>query len=130
MKRRRLIAYNKKMEEMRRIKEMEMIEKSKEIEESVFAIQEFENIKEEELLLTPPELIGDEKVIEPIVIIEEIDERVICINYDVVYKDNKEASELTGVSASAIKRCCNGEIKTAGKDEDGNKLVWKYVRDM
>lgn len=115
MKRRRMIMYNKKMEEMKNIKEMKKIEELKEVEESPFAIQEFEE---------------EEKVVEPIVIKEEIDERVICINYDIIYKDNKEASELTGVNAGAIKRCCEGETKSAGKDEDGKKLVWKYVRDM
>ena len=96
---------------------------------------------EEEIILTPPEIICEEVeeeileeeiVIEPIVILEEVeeDERVICINTNIIYKNNKEASTLTGVSSGAIKRCCNGDTKSAGKDEEGNKLVWKYVKDL
>ena len=64
-----------------------------------------------------------------IVILEE-DERVICVNTNEIYENNKVASEMTGVSAGAIKRCCNGDTKSAGKDEEGNKLVWKYVKDL
>ena len=88
----------------------------------------------------------EEKVVEPIVIKEieekfdymeaendfkeEVDERVICINTEVIYEDYKDASEKTGVNMGAIKRCCDGSTKSAGKDEEGNKLVWKYVRDI
>ena len=90
---------------------------------------------EEDVILTPPEIIYEEDVaeeeiiIEPIVILEE-DERVICVNTNEIYENNKVASEMTGVSAGAIKRCCNGDTKSAGKDEEGNKLVWKYVKDL
>ena len=79
-----------------------------------------------------------EKTVEPIVIefveelekVEVIDERVICLNTEVIYDDYKHASKETGVSMGAIKRCCDGATKSAGKDEEGNKLVWKYVRDV
>ena len=79
-----------------------------------------------------------EKTVEPIVIefveelekVEVIDERVICLNTEVIYDDYKHASKETGVSMGAIKRCCDGATKSAGKDEEGNKLVWKYVRDI
>lgn len=64
-------------------------------------------------------------------ILEEItEETVICENDKSIYKDNKEASELTSVNQSSIKRCCNGDVKSAGKDKDGNKLVWKYLNDF
>ena len=79
-----------------------------------------------------------EKTVEPIVIefveelekVEVIDERVICLNTEVIYDDYKHASKETGVSMGAIKRCCDGATKSAGKNEEGNKLVWKYVRDV
>ena len=79
-----------------------------------------------------------EKTVEPIVIefveelekVEVIDERVICLNTEVIYDDYKHASKETGVSMGAIKRCCDGATKSAGKDEEGNKLVWKYIRDI
>lgn len=82
------------------------------------------------------EIIDEEKVEEKIE--EEVNkeeqkdlsEAVICLNTNEIYADNKEASEKTGVNAGSIKRCCNGDIKSAGKDKDGNKLVWKYLRDL
>ena len=61
---------------------------------------------------------------------EVLDERVICLNTNEIFADNKEAGEKMDVSAGSIKRCCNGDTKSAGKDKDGNKLVWKYVRDL
>ncbi len=93
---------------------------------------------EEEVILTPPEIIYEETeevLIEPIVIKEtdfenEEDERIICINTNVIYENNKIAGEQTGISSGAIKRCCNEDTKSAGKDEEGNKLVWKYVKDL
>ena len=77
----------------------------------------------------------EEVLIEPIVIKEtdfenEEDERIICINTNVIYENNKIAGEQTGISSGAIKRCCNEDTKSAGKDEEGNKLVWKYVKDL
>lgn len=92
---------------------------------------------------TPPIFIEEEVIVEPIVIIEDLeekdefddveqieDERVICINTNVIYKNNKEAGMLTGINSGAIKRCCNGDTKSAGKDEEGNKLKWKYLKDL
>ena len=94
-----------------------------------------EALKNIQPLLTKEEI---EKTVEPIVIefveelekVEVIDERVICLNTEVIYDDYKHASKETGVSMGAIKRCCDGATKSAGKDEEGNKLVWKYVRDI
>lgn len=63
-------------------------------------------------------------------IIDITEETVICENTLEIYSDNKEASKETGVSASGIKKCCNGNSKSAGKDENGNKLTWKYCKDV
>ena len=82
-----------------------------------------------------------EKIIEPIVILDDVlekdiaeelreDERVICLNTGVIYDDYKHASKESGINAGAIKRCCNSTTKSAGKDEEGNKLVWKYFKDV
>ena len=38
-----------------------------------------------------------------------------------------EAERQTGVNYSHISECCRGKRKSAGKDENGNKLVWKYL---
>ncbi len=97
-------------------------------------------IEEEEVIevIEPTELINvSECVIEVVneeevskVEEEDLSEAVVCLNTNEIYADNKEASEKTGVGAGSIKRCCNGDIKSAGKDKDGNKLVWKYLRDL
>ena len=94
-----------------------------------------EALKNVQPLLTEEEI---EKTVEPIVIefveelekVEAIDERVICLNTEVIYDDYKHASKETGISMGAIKRCCDGATKSAGKDEEGNKLVWKYIKDV
>ena len=94
-----------------------------------------EALKNVQPLLTEEEV---EKTVEPIVIefveelekVEVIDERVICLNTEVIYDDYKHASKETGINMGAIKRCCEGATKSAGKDEEGNKLVWKYIRDV
>ncbi len=102
--------------------------------------EEIKEVAEEEI----KEVIIEEILIEPMIyeiktpdymeyemdFRKEEDERVICINTNIEYENNKIASELTGVHSGAIKRCCNGDTKSAGKDEEGNKLVWKYVKDL
>ena len=106
--------------------------KMKEVKKSPFVIEEFEKIAEQEEIKTPPSFIEEEKVIEPIVILEpkEVDERVICVNTNVIYDNIEKASEEMGVSANLIKKCCEGTYKTGGKDAEGNKLVWKFIRDL
>ena len=107
--------------------------KMKEVKESPFRIEEFEKIAEQEEIKTPPSFMEEEeRVIEPIVILEpkEVDERVICVNTDVIYDNIEKASEEMGVSANLIKKCCEGTYKTGGKDAEGNKLVWKFIRDL
>lgn len=34
------------------------------------------------------------------------------------------------ICKSNIIKCCKGEIKSAGKDENGNKIYWKYLKDI
>ena len=106
--------------------------KMKEVKKSPFKIEEFEKMAEQEEIKTPPSFIEEEKVIEPIVILEpkEVDERVICVNTNVIYDNIEKASEEMGVSANLIKKCCEGTYKTGGKDAEGNKLVWKFIRDL
>lgn len=55
---------------------------------------------------------------------------IVCENTMEIYKDNKDASYKMGVNATSIKKCCNGSSKSAGKDDDGNKLIWYYVKDL
>lgn len=46
---------------------------------------------------------------------------VICIETNIIYRGQKEASRKTGVDQSSIWKCCNGKAKTAGG------YHWEYV---
>lgn len=52
---------------------------------------------------------------------------VICLNTKEIYESVNAAKRATG--AEHIEDCCNGTLKTAGKDKDGNALIWKYLKD-
>lgn len=51
---------------------------------------------------------------------------VICVTTGVVYESQGLASKATGIQQSDISKCCNGVIKSAGKSETGERLVWQY----
>lgn len=57
----------------------------------------------------------------------KIGEKVRCINTSIIYENAQQASDITGVCRTNISKCCNGLRKSAGKDENGNKLFWEYV---
>lgn len=50
---------------------------------------------------------------------------VICLNTKKIYNSVNAAKKDTG--AEHINQCCSGELKTAGVDENGNALVWRYL---
>lgn len=52
---------------------------------------------------------------------------VICTTTGKIYESAHEAGRQTGVENSNIVACCRGKQKSAGKDENGNKLIWKYL---
>ena len=52
---------------------------------------------------------------------------VICLNTGIIYESVNAAKRDTG--AEHIESCCNGILKSAGKDAQGNALIWKYVKD-
>lgn len=53
--------------------------------------------------------------------------KVICITTGEIYESTLEAERKTGVNHSSISSCCREERKSAGKDELGNKLFWRYL---
>lgn len=56
------------------------------------------------------------------------DDRVVCLNYNKVFKNAKEASLFYGLDKSCISKCCRGVRKSCGKDEFGNPMTWmKYT---
>lgn len=52
---------------------------------------------------------------------------VICKNTGIVYDSIREAAEAIGIGRSSIQNNVRGFSQSAGKDKDGNKLVWEYV---
>lgn len=54
---------------------------------------------------------------------------VICITTKKIYENIHEAERQTGIANQTICSCCKGKYKSAGKDENGNKLVWMYLED-
>ena len=56
---------------------------------------------------------------------------VICLTTKKIFFTVSEGAEYYGIKNSGnIVRCCQGELKSAGKLEDKTKLVWKYIKDF
>ena len=59
--------------------------------------------------------------------VKTLGRQVICLNTGIIYDSVTSAKKDT--EAEHIGDCCSGKIKTAGKDKDGNALLWKYLED-
>lgn len=55
--------------------------------------------------------------------------QVVCLNSGISYKSMKEAEADTGANHNTIARCCNGTARYAGRDNTGERLVWKLHDD-
>ena len=53
----------------------------------------------------------------------------ICISTGLAFGSVREAGRYYNVSNSSIVKCCNGKKKSAG-ELNGQKLKWKYIRDL
>lgn len=53
--------------------------------------------------------------------------KVICLNTLRIYNSIKEAAIKYNISASEISSCCLHLIKSAGKDDNNEKLIWLYL---
>lgn len=42
----------------------------------------------------------------------------------------KDASFELNISSGCICACCKGKRKSAGKDKNGNKIIWKYYKEV
>lgn len=51
--------------------------------------------------------------------------KIICINNGNIYDSIQEATRLTGIDH--IWDCCTGKLQSAGSDENGYALVWRYL---
>lgn len=52
---------------------------------------------------------------------------VICTTTGMSFNSINEANDFYDIKAGAITRCCKEERNSAGKLEDGTKLIWKFV---
>ena len=53
----------------------------------------------------------------------------ICTTTGFTFGSTREAGRYYNIDNSGISSCCNGKIKSAGK-LNGQKLKWKYIRDL
>ena len=53
--------------------------------------------------------------------------KVVCVNTGQIYESANAAKRATG--AEHIGDCCSGKLQSAGKDKDGNALIWKYLEE-
>lgn len=55
--------------------------------------------------------------------------KIILLNTMEIFDYIKQASEKYKIDNSNITKCCRGRLKFAGKDKNGEKLVWMYLED-
>lgn len=55
--------------------------------------------------------------------------QVICITTGNEFNSIIEASKYYNVNKGSVRMCCQNKLKSAGKLEDGTKLVWMYLKD-
>lgn len=60
---------------------------------------------------------------------DKVKKKVICENTGIVYESIQAAARATGIVNSNIGACCNGRRKSAGKDKNNNKLIWRFYDD-
>ena len=51
---------------------------------------------------------------------------VKCITTGEIFASADEAAQAYDVEKSNIRKCCNGKLKIAGKDSNGQKLKWAF----
>ncbi|NRU52446.1 NUMOD4 domain-containing protein [Clostridium beijerinckii] len=55
--------------------------------------------------------------------------KVRCITTGKEFDSINQANIYYGIQAGSIARCCKGIRKSAGRLEDGTKLIWEYIND-
>lgn len=53
--------------------------------------------------------------------------RILCIETQKIYDSITEASKDIKRDQSALSKCLNGQTKSCGKDNNGNKLHWQFI---
>jgi molybdopterin synthase catalytic subunit len=55
--------------------------------------------------------------------------KIICLETLKIFDNMFKIQEIYNISSSNICVCCQGKIKSAGRDADGNKLHWMYYSE-
>lgn len=58
---------------------------------------------------------------------EKTCKKVLLVNTGEIFPSASEAGRQYNINASCISACCRGVRKSAGKDKNKNKLIWKYI---
>lgn len=57
----------------------------------------------------------------------KMSKKIICITTNEIFYGLLDSSKKYNCDPTSISKCCNGKRKSAGKLEDGTKLVWRYL---
>lgn len=55
---------------------------------------------------------------------------IICLNTLKIYKNMQTASDEMGVDRTSISKCCDHHRKSAGKLQDGTRLIWMRLEEF
>lgn len=54
---------------------------------------------------------------------------VICLNTKQIFDNINQVEQILGIDHSSVSKVCNGKAKSAGKSENGEKLIWMFLSD-
>ena len=60
-------------------------------------------------------------------ILDNSKKKILLENTNEIFESLREASRKYNVNSGSISACCQGKRRSAGKDEQGNKLIWRFV---
>ena len=60
---------------------------------------------------------------------DEFDFRVVCLNTKKIFESATKGAIEYNCDNASVSKCCKKQMKSAGKDKNGNKLIWRYYKD-
>lgn len=55
--------------------------------------------------------------------------RVVLVNTGEIFNSIKEASALFNLHRSNVSSCCNGRLKSTGRNQFGDKYIWMFEEE-
>ena len=55
--------------------------------------------------------------------------RVVLVNTGEIFNSVKEASVLFNLHRSNVSSCCNGRLKSTGRNQFGDKYIWMFEEE-